>query len=251
MVRRLGFGVVRLTDRDLRDPEVRAQAERLTSEERLLLVRLAGQPSDDLLQLLQRLRRVIMAVEVLLPEDEIAGWRAAPPPLGVPVRLAPLGQGARTPVASAEVPEGAGAGFRVLELERLTGLDLQADGVFAGIVARLDRDQPVFRTLLRAVAAVSARELELSFDLDRSLAVEDERRLEGRAAEAAFAANALPDAEIVLGGLLELDGNAGSTAAGQAITTVGTLPPLRPGGFAWSITQRGGPTIHGYESEIG
>ncbi|MDX1541939.1 MAG: hypothetical protein R3349_11115, partial [Geminicoccaceae bacterium] len=26
---------------------------------------------------------------------------------------------------------------------------------------------------------------------------------------------------------------------------------LRPGGFAWSIAQRGDPTIHGYESEIG
>lgn len=255
--RQLGLGILRLDAAALLDDPVRPPMAGQADETPLHLVRLAGRPSGELLARLGSCRSRILAVEVVLSEEAIADWRARPPAMPVPVRLAPAGR------SSVGRGRQRACGFSIAELDRLTDLDLKDDGAFAGIVARLRPDEPVFGTLLRAVAAVSARELDLSVDLD--LPTErpgHDLSVERRAAEAAFAAKALPDAEIVIEGLTGtgqqdearsglLDERFEPSAQGRAVQTINALPPLRAGGFAWSLTQPGGGTVHGYESEAG
>ncbi|HEX6142434.1 MAG TPA: metallophosphoesterase [Geminicoccaceae bacterium] len=266
-VEELGLGVLRLPAHDLLDPRTRERMALLAATGRRFLLLGYGLPSAALVPLLGAHREMILGYEAVLDLADLARARAEPPALPVPLRLAPLVSSASAAGGGGQRAQRVGFGFGSGELDRLTGLDLKRDGLFAGIVARIGVDEPVFATLLRMVGAVSARELELSVDLEALGAtpeqpLEDEAALATRAAEAAFAARALPDAEILLDSLLDidrgyyprhglLDRRADLRAAGRAVRTIDALPPLRPGGFAWTLTDELGGASHGYESESG
>lgn len=232
-----GFGASRITLAGLRDSRTRQEA---LARGRRLLVRGRGLPGGEDRALLEAHRDLVLAYEAIMPLGQLSELRGAAADWPVPLRLAPV------PAASAAAEDG---GFESDELDRLTGLDLKGGGLFTGIVVRLGATDEVFRTSLLVASATWARELDATLSI--SLAPEaDEPATIWRVIEAAFAAQALPEVDVVPDALPGSARDNVRTAAAAVIRTVIALPPVRERGFAWTIRQ-GALRVHGYRSAAG
>lgn len=264
----LALGPLRVPISDLRDPAVRERMVLLGHDGHRFVVTGHGLPAAADLALLGRHRELIRAYEAVLPLGDARRLRPDPAsPAPVSLRLAPL-------ITSADLPEGGpstnlvDAGFSPAQLDLLSELGLYTVGLFEGPVVRVGLDQAnVFEAILKIANALWARELEGSVSVSLlgatpEAAQLDDGALAGRIAQAAFAALACPEVDVILDTLIDvdrgyyprhglLDRRGNLRLQGRIVRAMTRLPGLRANGRAWSLRSGTGQPVHGFESEDG